>query len=45
MTNLKILTATGNCGIGDNGIKDLNLIKLDAWNNPRITKKIDLNNN
>ena len=36
MTNLKILGALGDCGIDDNGIKDLNLIELDAGYNPRI---------
>ena len=38
MTNLQILIAMYNCGISDEGIKDLNLIKLNAFNNNKITK-------
>jgi hypothetical protein len=40
VTNLKILHAEGNCGIGDQGIQNLNLIKLYASDNPKITKKL-----
>jgi hypothetical protein len=37
MTNLKILYASWDSGICDDGIKDLNLTKLFASNNPNIT--------
>ena len=37
MTNLEILDASGECGIGDAGISKLNLVDLDACSNPRIT--------
>ena len=37
MTNLQILDASYNCGLDDNGIKDLNLIELDVSDNPKIT--------
>ena len=37
MTNLQILDASWECGIDDNGIKNLNLIKLNASDNPKIT--------
>ena len=38
MTNLRILYAKGaNCGIDDAGIRDINLIELNATNNFKIT--------
>ena len=37
MTNLQILNASWGCGIGDNGIKHLNLIELYASDNLKIT--------
>jgi hypothetical protein len=37
MTNLQILSVEGNCGINDEGIKNLNLIKLNANCNSIIT--------
>jgi len=37
MTKLKILHACGTCGITDEGIKQLNLRELNAYNNSRIT--------
>ena len=41
LTNLQKLWAFGNCGIDDTGIKDLkNLIILNAYGNPKITKKL-----
>src|SRR2546430_1475517 len=36
MTNLRELDASENCGIDQNGIKGLNLIKLKVYNNPKI---------
>ena len=36
MMNLKILYASGDCGIDQNGIKGLNLEKLNAENNEKI---------
>lgn len=38
MSNLQKLYAWNNCGIGDYGIRDLNLIELYANNNENITK-------
>ena len=35
MKNLKELDATG-CGIDQLSIQELDLIKLSAWNNPKI---------
>ena len=35
-STLKILYASGNCGIDQNGIKDLHLIELYANNNEKI---------
>ena len=40
MTNLIELNAAGMCCIDDDGIKQLNLIKLNANDNPKITKKL-----
>jgi hypothetical protein len=41
MTNLKILSAQSpSCGIDNNGIKDLNLIKLFTYYNPKMTKNM-----
>ena len=37
MTKLQVLHAGNDCGIDDNGIKDLNLIELNAFNNSKIT--------
>ena len=37
MTNLIELNASYGCGIGDNGIKDLNLVILNADGNSKIT--------
>ena len=37
MTKLQVLCACFNCGIDDNGIKDLNLIKLNTSYNSKIT--------
>ena len=37
MTKLQILDAPGNCGVDDNGIKDINLVELHAPDNPKIT--------
>jgi len=40
MTNLKVLIAggfNGDCGIGDDGIKDINLEKLEASCNQKIS--------
>src|SRR5258706_292463 len=37
MTKLKILNISWNCGVGNQGISDLNLEELDAWYNPKIT--------
>ena len=39
MTNLKILDASGLCGIDDNGISKLNLIELYAAINQKITNE------
>ena len=40
MFNLKELDAGGsNCGIDQNRIKGLKLVKLVAWNNPKIDIK------
>jgi hypothetical protein len=36
MTNLQKLCASGNCGISDDGIKNLNSIKLYSIENPKI---------
>ena len=36
MKKLQKLNARGNCGIDQNGINGLNLIKLDAAYNPKI---------
>ena len=36
MSNLKELNASSNCGIDQNGIKNLNLIKLIASYNSKI---------
>ena len=41
LINLKILNANGNCGINDNGIKNLiSLEHLYANYNPKITIKL-----
>jgi hypothetical protein len=40
MTNLKILNAEWTCGISDQGIQNLNLIKLVAYDNPKIIKNL-----
>ena len=40
LKSLKILEACCDCGLGDSGIKKLNLIQMDINDNPRIT---DLN--
>jgi hypothetical protein len=38
MTRLRILHAQDRyCGIGDSGIRDLNLVELNCWENPKIT--------
>jgi F-box domain len=37
MTNLKKLDARGDCGIGDQGIQNLNVVELNAFSNPKIT--------
>ena len=37
MTNLKKLDAFGNCGIGQDGIRGLNLVELNAYCNGKIT--------
>ncbi len=39
MTKLERLYAESNCGISDDGIKNLNLIELNAYDNPKITRK------
>ena len=40
MTKIKELDACGYyCGIDDEGIKDLSLEKLEAYDNKKITKK------
>ena len=44
LTSLQILWASGDSGIDDNGIKNLNLIELYANNNPRITNVNHLTN-
>jgi hypothetical protein len=44
MTNLTTLNAEGNCGIDDNGIKNLNLIKLFASANRKITDVTHMTN-
>ena len=41
-STLKILDVSGNCGIGQNGIKDLHLIKLYAYGNKKILHLIKL---
>lgn len=38
MKHLKELYAHGFCGIGDDGIKDCDLVKLYACDNNKITK-------
>ena len=41
MKNLKELDAGGDsCGINQEGIEGLDLVKLDAWNNSKITSLI-----
>ena len=37
MTNLRVLIASGDSEIDDKGIEQLNLIKLNTHNNPKIT--------
>ena len=37
MKSLKILYADFNCGIDQNGIKNLNLVKISTFNNYKIT--------
>ena len=37
MTKLKVLYASHKSGINDEGIKNLNLEKLNAYNNSKIT--------
>jgi hypothetical protein len=44
MTRLKILYAENDCGIGDRGIKRLNLVKLCCNNNPKITNVSHMTN-
>ena len=44
MRNLKKLIAFGDCGIDDNGIKNLNLIELYSHNNPKITNVSHMTN-
>ena len=39
MRNLKVLHAYGNCGINQNGINGLDLVKLYADDNKKITTK------
>jgi len=41
MKNLKELYASGECGIGDGGIKDCDLVILEAFCNNKITKVND----
>ena len=41
MTKLQILNACGDCGIDDDSLKNLNLVKLNALYNPKI-KNIDI---
>lgn len=38
MSKLKYLYAKNICGIDNNGIKNINLVKLIANDNPKITK-------
>ena len=53
MTKLRKLNITGDCGVGDQGILDLNLEELNAENNPKITtlnhmtklRKLDISGN
>ena len=40
MTKLKKLDIRGKCGIGDNGISNLNLEELNAGSNPKITIRL-----
>jgi hypothetical protein len=42
--NPQILYAEDICGIGDNEIKNLNLIKFFATNNPKMTDVNHMNN-
>jgi len=37
LTRLEGLVATGNCGIGDAGLSNLNLLALDISDNPKVT--------
>ena len=37
MTNLVKLNASWNCGLNDDGISQLNLVKLNVLGNPKIT--------
>ena len=39
MKNLKELDAAEFCGIDQEGIEGLDLVKLDAWHNPKIINR------